>query len=174
VGGVTLNGGLLQVQDSGLLRWRPGILNFNDGLTLWLEHLVYCSMGGTGSSRMLGRKESEWHFTPLAPAAAKQQLAGYVDGYRQGMCAPLLLTASGGAWLKACFDEKAGVVLRDDATLKKARGKLLLSWQGNYQVDGEGTDPYLQRLLRTLDSNSEQEMAVQAERWLLPLLVHNS
>ncbi|MCK8367032.1 hypothetical protein, partial [Erwinia amylovora] len=49
-GGFTLSGWLTQVQDNGLLRWRPGILNVHDGLTLWLEHLVYCAMGGSGSS----------------------------------------------------------------------------------------------------------------------------
>jgi len=102
-----------------------------------------------------------------------QHLNRYVEGYRQGMCAPLLLTASGGAWLRACYDEKTGVLLRDDATLKKARVKLLQCWQGNYQIDGEGTDPYLQRLLRTLDSVSEQGMTAEAERWLFPLLQHH-
>ncbi|MBD8167927.1 exodeoxyribonuclease V subunit gamma [Erwinia persicina] len=173
VGNMALSGWLPQVQDSGLLRWRPGMLNFNDGLTLWLEHLVYCALGGTGSSTMLGRKESEWRFAPLAASEAMQHLNRYVEGYRQGMCIPLLLTASGGAWLKACFDDKTGALLRDDATLKKARGKLLQCWQGNYQIDGEGTDPYLQRLLRTLNSPSEQEMIEQAERWLLSLLQHH-
>lgn len=173
VNGLTLSGWLAQVQDNGLLRWRPGILNFNDGLTLWLEHLVYCALGGSGSSVMLGRKESEWRFPPLPAEQALQQLAHYVDGYQRGMCAPLMLTASGGAWLKECFDDKSGGLLRDDATLKKARVKLLQCWQGNYQVEGEGTDPYLQRLLRTLDETGMQEMVTQAERWLLPVLQHH-
>ncbi|CCP02058.1 exonuclease V gamma subunit [Erwinia amylovora Ea644] len=172
-GGFTLSGWLTQVQDNGLLRWRPGILNFQDGLTLWLEHLVYCAMGGSGSSLMLGRKESVWRFPPLAADAAQQQLVDYIDGYRQGMRAPLLLTASGGAWLKACFDQKAGVLQHDDATQRQARGKLLQCWQGNYQVEGEGSDPYLQRLLRRLDDDSVQEMSAQAVRWLLPLLLHH-
>lgn len=89
------------------------------------------------------------------------------------MRAPLLLTASGGAWLKACFDQKAGVLQHDDATQRQARGKLLQCWQGNYQVEGEGSDPYLQRLLRRLDDDSVQEMSAQAVRWLLPLLLHH-
>ncbi|CCG86148.1 exodeoxyribonuclease V subunit gamma [Erwinia piriflorinigrans] len=173
LGGTTLSGWLPQVQDSGLLRWRPGILNFHDGLTLWLEHLVYCTMGGSGSSLMLGRKESMWRFPALDADVAQQHLIHYIEGYRLGMRSPLLLTASGGAWLKACFDEKAGVLRLDDATQKQARGKLLLCWQGNYQVDGEGSDPYLQRLLRRLDDDSVQEMSDQAERWLFPLLLHH-
>ncbi|ADP11550.1 exonuclease V subunit gamma [Erwinia sp. Ejp617] len=173
LGGVTLSGWLAQVQDNGLLRWRPGKLNVKDGLALWLEHLVYCAMGGSGSSLMLGREKSVWRFPPLAADAAQQQLVHYIDGYRQGMRAPLLLTASGGAWLKACFDQKTGVLQHDEATQKQARGKLLQCWQGNYQVEGEGSDPYLQRLLRRLDDDSVQEMIAQAERWLLPLLLHH-
>ncbi len=121
----------------------------------------------------MGRKESEWRFPPLPAEQALQLLAHYIDGYRLGMCAPLLLTASGGAWLKECFDDKTGVVQRDDATQKKARAKLLQCWQGNYQIDGEGSDPYLQRLLRSLDETGVQEMTQQAERWLLPLLQHH-
>ncbi|AUX71724.1 exodeoxyribonuclease V subunit gamma [Erwinia pyrifoliae] len=173
LGGVTLSGWLAQVQDNGLLRWRPGKLNVKDGLALWLEHLVYCAMGGSGSSLMLGREKSVWRFPPLAADAAQQQLVHYIGGYRQGMRAPLLLTASGGAWLKACFDQKTGVLQHDEATQKQARGKLLQCWQGNYQVEGEGSDPYLQRLLRRLDDDSVQEMIAQAERWLLPLLLHH-
>ncbi len=46
--GVKLTGWLTQVQSDGLLRWRPGVLNINDGLLLWLEHLVYCALGGDG------------------------------------------------------------------------------------------------------------------------------
>ncbi|UXK13056.1 exodeoxyribonuclease V subunit gamma [Erwinia pyrifoliae] len=173
LGGVTLSGWLAQVQDNGLLRWRPGKLNVKDGLALWLEHLVYCAMGGSSSSLMLGREKSVWRFPPLAADAAQQQLVHYIGGYRQGMRAPLLLTASGGAWLKACFDQKTGVLQHDEATQKQARGKLLQCWQGNYQVEGEGSDPYLQRLLRRLDDDSVQEMIAQAERWLLPLLLHH-
>lgn len=170
VDGVELTGWLAQVQDDGLLRWRPGVLTLKDGLILWLEHLIYCALGGTGNSRMFGRKQSAWQFAALPAEVAKQQLEAYVIGFKQGMSQPLLLLpASGGAWLEACFDEKSGQLLSDDATLAKARGKLLLAWSGNYQVEGEGSDPYLQRLIRQLDEEHIAEITRQATRWLLPL-----
>jgi len=170
IDGVLLSGWLTQVQDSGLLRWRPGNLNLKDGLTLWLEHLVYCAMGGQGSSLMLGRNGSEWRFPAVAADAARQQLAHYLAGYRQGMCVPLLLTESGAAWLEESFDAATSALLFDDVTQKKARNKLLSRWQGNYQIEGESSDPYLQRLIRVLDETSVQALTEQAERWLLPLL----
>ncbi|KOC93595.1 exonuclease V subunit gamma, partial [Winslowiella iniecta] len=174
IGEILLSGWLPQVQEDGLLRWRPGVLNFNDGLALWLEHLVYCMMGGTGRSRMYGRKESQWAFDALDPDAAAEWLARFVEGYRQGMSVPLLLLAkTGGAWLTASYDEKSDSLLLDDASQAKARVKLLQAWQGNYQLEGEGSDPYLQRLFRTLDEDRVRQICYQAEQWLLPLLRHN-
>ncbi len=172
--GVRLNGWLPQVQQSGLLRWRPGVLNFADGLALWLEHLAWCAMGGQGKSHMLGRKESRWSFDAIEPEQAQNWLARYVEGYRDGMCAPLLLLPkSGGAWLEASYDAKNDLMLMDEATQAKAKAKLLTAWQGNYQLEGEGSDPYLQRLFRTLEAPQLDAICAAAEQWLLPLLRFN-
>lgn len=104
---VSLTGWLTQVQSDGLLRWRPGVLNMNDGLLLWLEHLVYCALGGTGSSRMFGRQQSRWCFLAVPQAEAIAALNEYVTGYLAGMRQPLmLLNKSGGAWLTASYDKK--------------------------------------------------------------------
>lgn len=174
IGGIQLNGWLPQVQDDGLLRWRPGHLNFTDALSLWLEHLVYCTLGGQGESRMYGRKESQWRFPPLPAIQAREWLERYIEGYQQGMCSPLLLLArSGGAWLEACYDDKTGVLLKEESTQAKARSKLLQAWQGNMQIEGEGSDPYLARLFRTLDDEIVQQITLNAEIWLLPLLQMN-
>ncbi|MSE15715.1 exodeoxyribonuclease V subunit gamma, partial [Pantoea agglomerans] len=114
---VSLTGWLTQVQSDGLLRWRPGILNMNDGLLLWLEHLVYCALGGTGSSRMFGRQQSRWCFLAVPQAEAIAALNEYVTGYLAGMRQPLmLLNKSGGAWLTASYDKKRQQLLTDEAT----------------------------------------------------------
>lgn len=170
-GNVTLTGWLSQVQSDGLLRWRPGVLNMNDGLLLWLEHLVYCALGGTGASRMYGRKHSRWHFPSIDQDAALETLKKYVEGFRQGMGQPLmLLNKSGGAWLEASYDKKTQQLLTDDVTQLKARNKLLQAWQGGYQQEGEGSDPYLQRLCRVLDETQLQQITEAATQWYLPVL----
>ncbi|WP_256853133.1 exodeoxyribonuclease V subunit gamma [Pantoea sp. Fr+CA_20] len=169
--GVRLSGWLTQVQSDGLLRWRPGVLNINDGLLLWLEHLVYCALGGNGRSRMFGRQHSYWCFHAVTPDDAIATLARYMQGYLQGMREPLmLLTKSGGAWLNACFDKKSQQFLTDEATQLKARNSLLAAWVGGYQQEGEGSDPYLQRLCRALDASHVQRITEAAEHWYLPVL----
>ncbi|WP_130831489.1 exodeoxyribonuclease V subunit gamma [[Erwinia] mediterraneensis] len=171
LGEVLLTGWLAQVQADGLLRWRPGVLNMNDGLLLWLEHLVYCAQGGTGTSRMYGRKQSCWRFTALPQTEALAELQRFVAGYQAGLCQPLmLLNKSGGAWLEASFDARSGELQWDEATQQKARNRLLQAWQGGYQVEGEGNDPYLARLCRVLDEARLQEIIAAAQQWYLPLL----
>lgn len=168
---VSLTGWLTQVQSDGLLRWRPGVLNMNDGLLLWLEHLIYCALGGTGSSRMYGRQQSRWCFPAVpqseAMAALNDYIAGYLDGLRQPL---MLLSKSGGAWLTASYDKKSQQLLTDEATQLKARNRLLTAWSGSYQVEGEGSDPYLQRLCRVLDEAQLQQITEAAQRWYLPVL----
>ena len=102
--GVQITGWLPQVQPDGLLRWRPSLLSVAQGMQLWLEHLVYCASGGNGESRLFLRKDGEWRFPPLAAEQALHYLSQLIEGYREGMSAPLLvLPESGGAWLKTCY-----------------------------------------------------------------------
>nr|WP_154324582.1 exodeoxyribonuclease V subunit gamma [Pantoea sp. 201603H] len=175
IGSVRLVGWLSQVQQDGLLRWRPGKLNFTDGLLLWLEHVIYCAMGGTGSSSMFGRKESQWRFDAITSDEALTWLHRFIDGYQQGLSVPLLLLAkTGGAWVETSYDEKREELLLDEVTQAKARTKLLQAWLGDYQSEGEGNDPYLARLFRTLDETHIQDICTVARHWLLPLMHFNN
>jgi exodeoxyribonuclease V gamma subunit len=133
-------------------------------------------LGGTGESRMYGRKQSYWRFTALAADQALALLSEYVAGYQAGLVQPLmLLNKSGGAWLEASFDNKSRQLLDDEVTQKKALNKLLQAWQGGFQVEGEGSDPYLQRLSRTLDDNVVQTIIAVARQWYLPVrLAHQN
>lgn len=118
--GVQITGWLPQVQPDGLLRWRPSLLSVAQGMQLWLEHLVYCASGGNGESRLFLRKDGEWRFPPLAAEQALHYLSQLIEGYREGMSAPLLvLPESGGAWLKTCYDAQNDAMLDDDSTLQK-------------------------------------------------------
>ncbi|EPE7474831.1 exodeoxyribonuclease V subunit gamma, partial [Salmonella enterica subsp. enterica serovar Chester] len=172
--GVQLTGWLPQVQEDGLLRWRPALISVAQGVQLWLEHLVYCASGGSGESRLFLRKEGEWRFPPLDKAQAMAYLAQLIEGYREGMSSPLLvLPESGGAWIKACYDAENDVMLDDDDTLQKARTKFLLAYEGNMMVSGEGEDIWYQRLWRQLESETLQAIIAQSRHYLLPLFRFN-
>lgn len=169
--GITITGWLSQVQPDGLLRWRPSMLSFAQGMQLWLEHLVYCASGGDGESRLFLRKEGEWRFPPLAAEEAMAHLSGLVAGYREGMCRPLLFVPeSGGAWLKSCYDAEDDVISRDDEAQLKARSKFMQAWEGGVMINGEGDDVWYQRLWRTLEPQHYQAITAEVERFLLPML----
>ena len=168
--GVNITGWLPQVQENGLLRWRPSLLSVAQGMQLWLEHLVYCASGGCGESRLLLRKEGEWLFPPLAADEAKAYLSQLVAGYREGMRQPLLfLPESGGAWIKACYDAQNDAILRDEETQQKARSKFMQVYEGNMVVSGEGADVWYQRLWRTLEPAQYEAIIEQTTPYLLPL-----
>lgn len=172
---IHLYGWLNQVQDDGLLRWRPAVLSAVDGMTLWLEHLVYCCSAGRHESRMFGRKVrnkwSEWRFQPLSAELAEQELSHFLAGYRDGMCEPLLLfPKSGWAWLQSCYNQKTGQIAWDETTQEKAKQQFIKEWQGNQQVSGERRDPYFMRLVPVLDEIHFQRILQASERYLLPLM----
>ncbi|EGF4801692.1 exodeoxyribonuclease V subunit gamma [Escherichia coli] len=172
--GVQITGWLPQVQPDGLLRWRPSLLSVAQGMQLWLEHLVYCASGGNGESRLFLRKDGEWRFPPLAAEQALHYLSQLIEGYREGMSAPLLvLPESGGAWLKTCYDAQNDAMLDDDSTLQKARTKFLQAYEGNMMVRGEGDDIWYQRLWRQLTPETIEAIVEQSQRFLLPLFRFN-
>ncbi len=172
--GVQITGWLPQVQPDGLLRWRPSLLSVAQGMHLWLEHLVYCASGGNGESRLFLRKDGEWRFPPLAAEQALHYLSQLIEGYREGMSAPLLvLPESGGAWLKTCYDAQNDAMLVDDSTLQKARTKFLQAYEGNMMVRGEGDDIWYQRLWRQLTPETMEAIVEQSQRFLLPLFRFN-
>ncbi|EEQ07420.1 Exodeoxyribonuclease V gamma chain [Yersinia bercovieri ATCC 43970] len=173
-GDTTLTGWIHQVQEDGLIRWRPAVLTAVDGLLLWVEHLVYCAAGGEGESRMYGRKGTAWRYDSLGCDEARQYLQQLMTGYQQGMCEPLLLLSkSGWAWLSHCFDSESGQILWDEETQTKAIMKLLQVWQGDLRVAGEGEDYYVKRVLRLMDNQHLDMILHETERYLLPIARHN-
>lgn len=169
-----ITGWLPQVQQDGLLRWRPSVLRVEHGMQLWLEHLVYCACGRHGSSRLYGRKSTRWHFPPMEKEQAKAYLQTLIEGYKSGLTEPLImLPQSGGEWLKACYNKETDAILWDEDTQHKARTKLIQAWTGSYNVEGEGADMWYQRLWRTLEQEYYDAIVEQAQRYLLPLFRFN-
>lgn len=171
IDGITVSGWLNQVQQDGLLRWRPAKLTVADGISLWLEHLIYCISGGQGESRMYGRDGTEWRFASFSEEEAEKHLSEWLKGYQQGMKSPLLLLPkSAWAWLESCYDVSAGQICWDEPAQQKARQKLIQAWQGGPQVSGEGEDPYLMRLFRILDDKHYQQIISDSQPYLLTLM----
>lgn len=172
---LNLRGWLNSLCHEGIVRWRPAVLNYRDALQLWLEHLAACAMGCQGVSWLLGIKNSQWMYAPLAPEQARQQLTRYIEGYRQGLSCPLMLPLeSAGAALKVCYDAREDRLKHDEESQAKAHKAWLQRWQGSRQHPGEGDDPYYQRLRRTAGAEDFACILELAEQWLLPALRHDA
>lgn len=174
IAGIHITGWLAQVQKDGLLHWRPAELNASDGITFWIEHLFYCLHGGEGNSRYYGKGKSLWQFTAISPAQAESALRPIIEGYKQGMNQPLLLLPkSSWAWIKSCFDPQKKALDTRVESQNKAHEKLLSAWLGEGISPGEAHDPYIQRVIRTLDSSVIAQIQHYAQCYYLPLLQHH-
>ncbi|MBD2801999.1 exodeoxyribonuclease V subunit gamma [Xenorhabdus sp. M] len=181
LGTVVLTGRINQVQNDGILRWRPANLTANDGIQLWIEHLAYCLSGRTNESRMYGkgekegRKGKEWRFLPLNKDEAKEILNQMVRGYFKGMSEPLpLFCRSGWAWLEACFDKKKQEINLNDEAQQRAENKLIEQWLGTHDRKGEGSDHYVQRAFRQVDQLLLERMKCEIQSYLLPMARYSS
>ncbi|AEW44370.1 exodeoxyribonuclease V, g chain [Serratia symbiotica str. 'Cinara cedri'] len=176
INGIHISGVLNQVQDDGLLRWRPAVLSIVDGVLLWLEHLLYCYMGGTGISRIYGQQNTTWKFASLTSTDASKYISELIVGYQRGLCHPLLLlNKSGWAWLKECYNPEIQQINWRQDTQIKSQTKLLQVLWGNQRLRGEGADPYMQRVLHELDlgCNDFARILAETERYLLPIAQYN-
>lgn len=166
-----LFGVLSEVQKTGLLRWKSNIINHKDQISLWLEHLVYCAIGGLGESKIIGKKNKMLFFSSLHANLAKSYLSNYITGYIKGTQKPLLLTKSGTIWINQVYDTKKKCMSDQDDIKKKGYAKLLQTWQGNNFYQGEKEDFYIRNAILELNT---QKICTVAEKWLTPMLNHKN
>lgn len=147
---IRLIGKLSLVQKNGLIRWKAAHLNMKDCLLFWLEHLIYCSIGGKGESRLFGINNI-WHLPNFSGTTAKKLLFILIAGYCSGMNNPLmLLYRSGGIWINYMFDWNSKTISVDTVRQDRARQRLIQEWQGQGNSTfskGEYCDPYLRKLI---------------------------
>lgn len=169
--GIKLEGWLLDVQQDGLLRAKSAKLKANDGMNLWLEHLILTLIHENSmiDSRLYGIDDTVWRFNPLSKEAAYQQLTNVVNGYIAGMSTPLLLPIrSAWQWLESCFDNQTRQISLSDKNRKKAKNLVIKTWYGNKNMLGECDDYYL-RLIPELQDRHIDQIEEAAMQFLLPM-----
>ncbi|MCR3754613.1 MAG: exodeoxyribonuclease V subunit RecC [Candidatus Westeberhardia cardiocondylae] len=167
---IKIHGVLSCVQKDGLLRWKAGNLLMRDIMLFWLEHLIYCSIGGEGSSVIVGL-DTSWIFGALSIVEAKELLLLFLYGYARGMLDPLYLIYSlGGSWLFSCYDKKNRKIDFCEEKQKKARDSMLFAWCSDVN-DVEKRDIYIYRMIRRLDNEYINIIIEETVRYMLPLLV---
>ncbi|WP_085247613.1 exodeoxyribonuclease V subunit gamma [Gilliamella mensalis] len=168
-----LQGWLTHIQDDGILTWRPAKLSIRDGISLWIDHLVYCILHPEkidSQSRMYGRENNEWRFSHIPSDKAMAILTTLVEGYVQGINQPLLLPVQcAWNWLIAAYNKKTGEVISSE----KAINQLLNSWQGGLYQSPE-CDSYYARVYPDLTDALIEQIIFAAQRFLLPILLHQT
>lgn len=171
---IKLVGKLNAIQPNGLVRWKASNINMKDCFLLWLEHLIYCSLGGNGDSRLFGINMI-CHLPNIVKVVAKNFLFLLITGYCSGMNTPLmLLYRSGGIWMDVVFDRKNNTISSDCIQQKKACQELIKAWKGipgtRFSV-GEYEDPYLRKLIPfDLDESNIQDITNIAKKYFLNIM----
>ncbi|UDG80423.1 exodeoxyribonuclease V subunit gamma [Candidatus Annandia pinicola] len=169
-----IKGYLNNITDNGLRKWKNNYLNFSDGLIFWIEHLIYCLIGGNKNSCILGLGNSNWTFTPISPNLAKKYLLYYIGGYLKGMKSPLLLLPkSGGEWLKIVYNNYYNKNILNEEILLKAKQKMIYTFKGYGKHKGEQHDPYINRIIDHLDKNCINNICKNSIKWILPFLCNH-
>lgn len=169
--GIKITGLLKNIHETGMVRYRPAYLTANDGVQLWVEHLLFNSQIGEGESLALGRDNSIWQFSAINKDDALVYLQDLVVGYCEGFNSPLiLLSQSGWSWVKACFDKKTKQYdFLSEETQQKALSALLQNLQGSQIQRGEMEDDYVSRVCRSIDDVMIKTLLSNTQRFLLPM-----
>ncbi|QIQ41458.1 MAG: exodeoxyribonuclease V subunit gamma [Buchnera aphidicola (Aphis urticata)] len=162
-----VKGTIKEIQNTGLLRWKVNKINYADRMSLWIEHLVYCILGGVGASKIIGCNKKIFSFQSLSHNQAYNYLVIYIRGYIKGINNPLLLTKSGAAWLDKVYDVKNDCIYKNYNIKKEGYKILYKQWMGNSYVKGEKEDVYIQKIISKLDV---KKICHIAKKWLIPLL----
>ncbi|BGI51239.1 MAG: exodeoxyribonuclease V subunit gamma [Arsenophonus endosymbiont of Ceratovacuna japonica] len=171
---IYLVGQLKNIQQNGIIRYRPANLTINDGLSLWIEHLIFCLTVGLGESYYWGNYNSEWCFKSVDPSNAKLYLQQLIDGYQKGLNSPLpLFNKSAWKWLMSCYDQKNNQFdFNSSDILQKAKIQLIQSLQGTYNILGEIEDKYINRVFNKIDNNLLEIIMKNAQIYLLPIAIY--
>ncbi|QCI19468.1 exodeoxyribonuclease V subunit gamma [Buchnera aphidicola] len=157
----------------GVFCFKPSVLKLKDGISFWIQHLVYCALGGKKPSMLIGSKNSEWHLTPLNKKKATYYLIKYINGFIVGSKNPILLTSSGMYWLNTIFDKKLNQISSNECIVKASKEKFMQIWNGNQFQQGEKDDIFLQKLIPNLNEQIIKKILKNAKKWFLPILKHS-
>ncbi|WP_343189669.1 exodeoxyribonuclease V subunit gamma [Buchnera aphidicola] len=166
----TIYGTLNNVQETGILKWKSTLLNYNDMISLWLEHLIYCISGGKGTSVLYGIKNKKYLFLTIEKNIAISYLEYFIQGYLKGLNSPILLTKSGFSWMKRIYNTTQKTMFLDKKNIKQAKKNFLQTWYGNMIISGEKDDLYIKKIIPEITEELIQKMCKVCEKWIVPIL----
>ncbi|WMY97518.1 MAG: exodeoxyribonuclease V subunit gamma [Arsenophonus sp.] len=164
-------GKIKNIYQNGIIHYRTSNLTINDGILLWIEHLIYCSFIKPKKSYFFGINNTEWCFYPIYQHQAIEYLKELIYTYKIGMQNPFIfLKQSGWSWLKSFYKKKdQSFDFQSKDLLEKANIKLMTKLEGNKYQQGEINDIYIQRLYQNINNNLIQQIKKNAYTYLFPM-----
>jgi exodeoxyribonuclease V gamma subunit len=154
--------GWIDTQKGRQLIIKPGSFNGKDLLLGWIQHLCLALSQAPGDTLLLDAKQG-WRLPVLPADEARPRLAALVALWQQGMKRPLpFFPNTAWDWLKAAEKEPDKPEAADKAALTR--------FQGGWQLQGEGEDPYVARCFPALDDEVLSQLHALAREHLTPLL----
>lgn len=168
-----LYGSIKNIFGNSIVRYQPRKLYIKDGLTLFIEHLIYCLVKNNANYSIMVGENSEWYFPNLGYNSTKNELLLLILGFIRGMKSPLLLPIkSGSSWIYSCFDYEKKVINWEEKKQKEAINDLLKVWNGYSNIEGEKNDFYIRRTIQETDINKKiiNKFILYSSKYLLPVL----
>lgn len=154
----SLTASFADLRANGQLRARYDDTRASDYLGAWLAHLLLCSSPAPGvrcETHGLSR-DGDFHFAPLDPTQARQQLENLLGLYREGLRAPLHF-----------FPKSAWAYVKKSDNPRKAVEK----WTGGMRTEfGEANDPAYRLALRGVDQPLGETFFTLASKVFAPLM----
>jgi len=158
----------------GLVLLFPSVLKSQNGILLWIHHIIYCYLGGKKPSIALGTKNSEWKIDPIDKETAYFYIEKYIDAFILNFQNPILLIPSGMSWFNYIFDKKSQRITSNKILLKKSRLHFLKKWIGNKYRNGDKTDVFIKKVIPDISNSSIFNIFDITKKWLNPIYTHSS
>ncbi|NIH41268.1 MAG: hypothetical protein G8D27_01825 [Buchnera aphidicola (Periphyllus aceris)] len=153
---------------NGILRWKPFNLNYYDKLSLWLEHILYCSNGGKHKSTYIGLN-NKIIFKNIKKKKAKKYLLKYIFGYIQGLTNPIPLIQTGITWFHYIYNRKKNKISKNKEIIQYSEKKMLEIWNGNKYFMGEKNNLYIKKIFKSLNKKSIKKILRITKYWIKPM-----
>lgn len=164
----TIQGVLKNITQKGLLRWTPCNLNHYNKITLWIEHLIYCSINKKHNSYYIGLN-NKIIFNNIKKKLAQKYLLKYILGYIQGLKNPIILTNTGLTWFHYMYDKKKKNISKKNNTIQYSKKKIIDIWNGNKYILGEKNNSYIKKIYTLYKKNFFKKTCKTCKYWMLPI-----
>ncbi len=164
-----IKGNIYRYDKFGLFQWLPKNLNLIDALLFWIDHLIYCYIGGNNCSYLYGYN-GIWYFKPLNKEKSINYINKYVNAYLNVYNYPLFfLPKSSNIWIFSSYNINSKKLL-NKFNLIKAKKKLFDNLYGNFFIEGEINNIYVSYIIKKYYNFLNIKFIIsEIEKWLLPV-----